>query len=133
MKTNKNVVRLTESQLKAMIAESVANVLNEIGDTQAGQNALAQVYGRRAAKNYNTNMNQREKADNDRIMNLAGDMAWDEYQKNPNLKPTIYDRIPNPEFHYMQGFNKGVEKYTKNESRLRKIVSESIDRILKNK
>ena len=30
MKTNKNVVRLTESQLKAMIAESVKKVLNEM-------------------------------------------------------------------------------------------------------
>ena len=30
MKTNRNVVRLTESQLKVMIAESVNNVLNEI-------------------------------------------------------------------------------------------------------
>ena len=30
MKQNKNVVRLTESQLKAMVAESVREALNEI-------------------------------------------------------------------------------------------------------
>ena len=46
MKQNRNVVRLSESQLKAMIAESVREVLNEIGDTTKGQFALGALDGR---------------------------------------------------------------------------------------
>lgn len=44
----KNTIRLTESQLKDLIAESVRNVLNEIGETPKGQYML----GRTAARKY---------------------------------------------------------------------------------
>ena len=43
----KNTVQLTESQLKALIAESVRNVLNEIGDTEEGQRAMGKLWGRK--------------------------------------------------------------------------------------
>ena len=49
MKRNK--IRLTESQLRQMVAESVKSVLNEIGDTRRGQYALGQLGGRRLANN----------------------------------------------------------------------------------
>lgn len=45
-RTNKNVVRLTESQLRNMIAESVSSVLNEIGDTRFGQYMLGRTFAR---------------------------------------------------------------------------------------
>ena len=43
----KNKIRLTESQLKGLIAESVKSVLNEIGETPNGQRWL----GRAARRN----------------------------------------------------------------------------------
>ena len=42
----KQTIKLRESELRRMIAESVKSVLNEIGDTDKGQDALGQVYGR---------------------------------------------------------------------------------------
>ena len=42
----KQTLKLRESELRRMIAESVKSVLNEIGDTDKGQDALGQVYGR---------------------------------------------------------------------------------------
>ena len=51
MKTeNRNVVRLTESQLKQIISESVRNVLKEIGDTSAGLGAVAKNFDRRTTQ-----------------------------------------------------------------------------------
>ena len=53
MKTNnKNVVRLTESQLKAMVAESVREALSEIGDTNHGQYMLGRLAGRKAMRGH---------------------------------------------------------------------------------
>lgn len=49
----RNVVRLTESKLKQIVAESVRKVLNEIGDTKRGQFML----GRAAAREYPKNSN----------------------------------------------------------------------------
>lgn len=46
MNTNKKVVRLTESQLHDIIAESVSQILNEIGDTAKGQYMLGRLQGR---------------------------------------------------------------------------------------
>ena len=42
----KQTIKLRESELKRIISESVKSVLNEIGDTDKGQDALGQVYGR---------------------------------------------------------------------------------------
>lgn len=50
----KNIVKLTEGQLKAVIRESVNRVLNEIGDTPKGQYMLGKFVGDRVAKKQNT-------------------------------------------------------------------------------
>lgn len=43
---NKEIVKISESQLRNLIAESVKGVLNEIGDTPAGQWMLGRLAGR---------------------------------------------------------------------------------------
>lgn len=43
---NKEIVKISESQLRSMIAESVKGILNEIGDTPAGQWMLGRLAGR---------------------------------------------------------------------------------------
>ena len=43
---NKKLIRLTESDLHKIVKESVHKIINEIGDTEKGQDALGQVYGR---------------------------------------------------------------------------------------
>lgn len=46
MEKNKEIVKISESQLRSMIAESVKGILNEIGDTPAGQWMLGRLAGR---------------------------------------------------------------------------------------
>lgn len=46
----KKTIKLTESDLKNLLKESVTNVLNEIGDTPRGQYALSAVAGRASAR-----------------------------------------------------------------------------------
>ena len=99
---NKKLIRLTEQDLHRIIMESVNSVLNEIGDTPRGNFALNAVRGRRAAKGYRTNMGLNDKAENDRVISMAGDTAY----KNSKLGA-------NNEAGYRYGFDKGVEKYTK--------------------
>lgn len=43
----KRVIKLTESDLHRIIAETVKSAINEIGDTPMGQHALGQAAGRR--------------------------------------------------------------------------------------
>lgn len=44
--TEKNIIRLTESQLKRVISESIKKMLNEIGDTNRGQYMLGRLHRR---------------------------------------------------------------------------------------
>lgn len=46
----KKIIRLTESDLHRIIENSINTVLNEIGDTDSGKDAIAQVQGRAAAR-----------------------------------------------------------------------------------
>lgn len=46
----KKVIRLTESDLKRVISESVKKLINEIGDTDAGQRYLANAHVRKKQK-----------------------------------------------------------------------------------
>ena len=46
----RNQIKVSESQLFNIIEESVNRILNEIGDTQRGQNALGQLAGRYATR-----------------------------------------------------------------------------------
>lgn len=101
-----NVIRLTESDLHRIVKESVSKILNEIGDTPRGNFALNAVRGRRAAKQYRTNMDTNAKAENNKVMGMADDTAWSNYQKNPKLG---YKNDAG----YSYGFDKGVEKYGK--------------------
>lgn len=58
----KNIIKLNETELKKIIAESVKKVLSEIGDTPRGQYAMAAVAGRanQRAKTARANGNQEE-------------------------------------------------------------------------
>ena len=179
---NKNVVRLTESQLKAMVAESVRKALNEIGDTPFGQYMLGRTSERQRsypnydgvkAMNYAYNSgrgrfsddyesgrkDQRElgqwieeygdygedsqldqaKQEKDNITKNMHNLAYDSL---PSYRKTVDDkeRDRNAKIrHQMRKkyslnnpmFNQTNE--SKLTSKIDKIVSESIDRILKNK
>ena len=114
-------VRLTESDLHNIIKEAVKSVINEVGDTPTGNFLVNAVKGRRAAKRYYTNMNAKDRAENDRVISMADDTAWNNYENNPQLG---YHN----EAGYRYGFDKGVEKY--NESLIRSVVRESVNRIL---
>ncbi len=103
---NKRPLKITENQLFSIIKESVNKILNEIGDTPRGNFALNAVRGRRAAKRYRTNMGANAEAENNKVMGMADDTAWMNYQKNPKLGY-------NNEAGYRYGFDKGVEKYGK--------------------
>lgn len=83
--------------------KSVKESVDEIGDTPRGNFALNAVRGRRAAKHYRTNMGANAEADNNRIINMAGDEAY----KNSRGK----NFSNNNEAGYRYGFDKGVEKY----------------------
>lgn len=102
----KKRIRLTESDLHRIVKESVNKILNEIGDTPRGNFALNAVRGRRAAKHYRTNMGVNAEAENNKVMGMADDATWRNYQKNPKLG---YHN----EAGYHYGFDKGTEKYSK--------------------
>lgn len=104
----RKTIKLTENDLRNLIAESVKRVLSEAGygNTPQGNFALNAVRGRRAAKRYYTNMNGKERAENDRVMNLAGDKLYGNYREKPDLG------LDNQAGYYY-GFQKGLEKYRK--------------------
>ena len=183
MKQNRNVVRLNESQLKAMIAESVKMVLKE--DFRKEIDAeYNDGYENLPAKNprdlkinkykrvtvspdeeseFEQYMNMRASSKN--VMTKIGekysrmygykyrdftDMYNQLYNSEEGVSATDWDRFENAYNDYMSatgkiGHSSGriddlysldteSEKWRlKNESKLRKIVSEAIDRILKNK
>lgn len=91
---------------KRNVRESINRRLNEIGDTPRGNFALNAVRGRRAAKRWRTNMGVNDRAENDRVMGMADDIAWKNFKNNRSLGY-------NNEAGYRYGFDKGVEKYTK--------------------
>ena len=101
---NKKLIRLTESDLHRIVKESVNEILNEIGGTPNGNFVLNAIRGRRAAIRYRTNMGLKDRAENDRMINMTDDEMYRNYQNNPNLG---YKN----ESGYLYGFNKGVEKY----------------------
>lgn len=91
---------------KRNVRESINRRLNEIGDTPRGNFALNAVRGRKAAKRWRTNMGVNDRAENDRVMGMADDIAWKNFKNNRSLGY-------NNEAGYRYGFDKGVEKYTK--------------------
>jgi hypothetical protein len=120
---NKKLIRLTENDLHKIVKESVHKIINEIGDTEKGQDALGQVHGRaiaRAAKLGDKGVVSRK------LRNTARDAAhkaYSEAEKN-NLFAGIGSSFDN-------GIDKGYHKAKTNESRINRAVKESVNRILR--
>jgi hypothetical protein len=107
--SKKNTIRLTESELKQVISESVKKIIKEIGDTPRGQFALGALKGRAAARaRYQNNkyggMHQQAKLN--QTMNNAADAA---YQQRQGLDISKYREMDNAEQRgYYYGFDKGM-------------------------
>jgi len=119
---NKKLIRLTESDLHKIVKESVNKIINEIGDTEKGQDALGQVRGRA-----------------DKRSKLLGGAMGNKYRKiSHNAQEKAYSQgekhgfdIYDPNGAYDKGISKGYEKALAKEPRLHKIVKESVNRILR--
>jgi len=77
---SKDIIAANESYLHRIVKESVGKILNEIGDTDKGQDALGQVYGR-AIKRANTlggSASRRLR----KVAQDANDKAYSEAEKN---------------------------------------------------
>ena len=120
---NKKLIRLTEQDLHRIVKESVHKIINEIGDTEKGQDALGQAHGRaiaRAAKLGDKDAIARK------LRNTARDAAhkaYSEAEKN-NLFAGIGSSFDN-------GIDKGYHKAKTNETRINRVVKESVNRVLK--
>lgn len=107
--SKKNTIRLTESELKQIISESVKKIIKEIGDTPRGQFALGALKGRAAARAKYQNskyggMHQQAKLN--QTMNNAADAA---YQQRQGLDNSKYREMDNAEQRgYYYGFDKGM-------------------------
>ena len=122
----KQTVKLTESELRNMIAESVKSVLNEIGDTDKGQDALGQVYGRALRRAQMLGDKGAEARRLRKIANDAEDKAYSEGEKH-NLFTGVFSKFDN-------SINTGYAKAKNNEAINRKIgriVSECLKRNLR--
>ena len=97
----KRTIKLSESELRRMISESVKRVLNEIGDTDDGQNALGQVHGRAIARADHA-PNKKEAKKYNKIASDALHKAYDEGEKN-----NLYRGIGSP---FDKGINIGYHK-----------------------
>lgn len=89
----KRITRLTESDLHRIVKESVKKVLNEIGDTEGGQNLLGRakqraLYNREAGKeaeisNYAYNQRQKQPISQRKQLRNAYEQGfgdqWDKY------------------------------------------------------
>lgn len=119
---NKKLIRLTESDLHKIVKESVGKIINEIGDTPKGQDALGQVRGR---------ADKRSKllggAMGNKYRKISHDAQEKAYSQGEKHGFDIYD----PNGAYDKGISKGYEKALAKEPRLHKIVKESVNRILR--
>ena len=120
----KRTIRLTESELRHMISESVKKVLNEIGETDKFHDILGMSDG------YNSYMGNTQKSN--RAYGLSTQL-----QKNQN-NGQLYD--PKSEESaakyrkntraYQGGFSKGWEKAKAEKEKLKNQVAESVRRAL---
>lgn len=119
----KRTIKLRESELRRMIAESVKSVLNEIGDTDDGQDVLGQVYGRALRRAQMLGDKGAASRRLRKIANDAKDKAYSEGEKH-NLYTGVFSTFDN-------AINTGYTKAKNNETINRKIgriVSECIKR-----
>ena len=145
MKQNRNRVRLTESQFKQMIAESVKKALNEIDWRGLSQDEWD--YFRREVNDihdsdYDDDDDYEFDDDFNNYYNSTMRSSFEETLNNGEYDKWLFDNEwveSLKEFEwYTDSIYKAIESRrnklkAQNESRLRKIVSESIDRVLKNK
>ena len=103
-------VRISESHLREIVAESVKKVLKEIGDTPQGQFAINAVRGRAAARPRYQNKQyggMQAKAQQDAIVNQAGDAAYNARKEaDPQYQNRDMDTYANAGYNY--GFQKGM-------------------------
>lgn len=127
---NTNKIKITESELKQIVAESVKKMLKEIGDTPKGQFALGAVKGRAAARPRYQNKKYgglRTQSQQDNIVNNAADAAW---EKRKDLDVNKYREMKNAEDRgYYYGFEKGMTNEVA-ENKLKQIVAESVKKIM---
>ena len=120
-------VRLTESDLHRMIKESVVKAINEVGDTPAGQRKLGALQSRKFMKSGHK--------ESDKVYDYAKKArGGDEYDNRGSNKNPMYKDYANGYLDYM---NSHPDEYfdckrrQQNESLVRKVVRESIKRVLK--
>lgn len=96
---NKKVVRLTESQLHDIIAESVSQILNEIGNTEKGQKLMHGLASRYDVKG--------DLKAND-YGNHLGEFGWDteEHKKAEEIRNLAKQRA-----NQASGYDKYADKY----------------------
>jgi hypothetical protein len=101
---NKKLIRLTESDLHKIVKESVNRIINEIGNTDKGQDALGQVRGR---------ADKRSKllggAIGNKYRKISRDAQDKAYSQGKKHGFDIYD----PNGAYDKGISKGYEKALK--------------------
>lgn len=119
---NKKLIRLTESDLHRIVKESVNKILNEIGDTEKGQDALGQVHGRALRRQQ---MLGGKGAISRKLLNTARAAKEKAYSQAPN-HDIFHGDTP-----FDIGISKGYDKAKTNKSDLHRIVKESVNRVLR--
>lgn len=120
----KKVIRMTESDLHKIVKESVHKIINEIGDTEKGQDALGQVHGRAIKRQQ---MLGDKGAISRKLHNTARAAMEKAYTQGKKHGFDIYD--PNGSFD--KGVSKGFEKAKTNESDLHRIVKQTVKKVLR--
>ena len=121
---NKKVIRLTESDLHKIVKESINKIMNEIGDTEKGQDALGQVHGRAIKRQQ---MLGDKGAISRKLHNTARAAMEKAYTQGKKHGFDIYD--PNGSFD--KGVSKGFEKAKTNESRINRVMKQSVNKVLR--
>jgi hypothetical protein len=110
----RNVIKLTESELRTIISESVKRIINEIGDTPAGQEAMGRLQARykQRADNERQNYNMDGYHSNmDRYHEIGDKMDAERYRSV--AKAPAYDRQQRETEMYRAGF-RGYDKGMRN-------------------
>lgn len=151
----RGIVKISESQLRNMIAESVKGILNEIGDTPAGQWMLGRLAGRQRNREYPEEISsytmpvrKQGKITKTTIdANTYGDNDYDSaFQRGRDLENSKWrDNYPDYDQYHadereesLRGFGDAMASMirhhankTLKESVLRKIIAESMKKVLK--
>ena len=110
---NKEVIKLSESQLYKIINESVTNILNEIGDTRKGQRLIGRVAGRKMTRNYPSTTSKINDLYNSDLNSLAA--------KNGFMDEYMAHRDDHDYYKYLSMYNKHQDEQERNQRRLEKV------------